>query len=42
MSQKVRKALLESKGELNHIIQYIGTLPNLMEHKDHNLGVVSP
>jgi len=37
-SLKVRKALIDSAGEINHVIQYIATLPDISEHSNHDIG----
>ncbi|XP_065649898.1 uncharacterized protein LOC101235563 isoform X3 [Hydra vulgaris] len=37
-SQKLRNALQTSEGKLDHIIEYIGTLPDIFEHTNHEIG----
>lgn len=40
MSQKLRKALSINGGHLVHMINYIGTLPDISEHSNHPIGEV--
>lgn len=41
MSQKLRKAIMNSKGSIEHVVQFIGTLPDISDHCNHDIGVVS-
>ena len=32
---------MDSNGQINHVIQYVGTLPDISEHSNHDIGEVS-
>lgn len=42
MSQKLRKSLLSNNGQIEHTIQFIGTLPDISEHSNHDIGENTP
>ena len=40
MSQRLRKALNTNRENLINMITYVGTLPDIAEHEDHDIGEV--